>query len=155
MYMLFKTVAITPNNKIEITFDLLVAEQGNVLFVLFPYGFVNYLLGREQFYDPLRFLSYSWHLQTSFVLHTVRRVVGISNTHSLHGLPSSRVWGPWVEPISYPCCTPTIISPLSLLWNASLGTSRKPPETVALQSKKVFVGGHIRSKLISCDNRCK
>ena len=57
--MLFKTVAITPNNKIEITFDLLVAEQGNVLFVLFPYGFVNYLLRREQFYDPLRFLSYS------------------------------------------------------------------------------------------------
>lgn len=84
--MLFKTLAITPNNKIEITFDLLVAEQGNVLFVLFPYGFVNYLLGREQFYYPLRFLSYSWHLQTSLVLHTVRRVVGISNTHSLHGL---------------------------------------------------------------------
>ena len=57
--MLFKTLAITPNNKIEITFDLLVAEQGNVLFVLFPYGFVNYLLEREQFYYPLRFLSYS------------------------------------------------------------------------------------------------
>lgn len=57
--MLFKTLAITPNNKIEITFDLLVAEQGNVLFVLFPYGFVNYLLGREQFYYPLRFLSNS------------------------------------------------------------------------------------------------
>ena len=153
--MLFKTVANTPNNKIEITFDLLVAEQGNVLFVLFPYGFVNYLLGREQFYYPLRFLSYSWHLQTSLVLHNVRRVVGISNTHSLHGLPSSRVWGPWVEPILYPCCTPTIISLLSLLWNASLGTTRKPPETVASQSKKVFVGGHIRGNLTSCDNRCK